>query len=205
MASQLARAKLARLASALNARNGRGLPALILMTDEARVPDPVAAARDLPKGAAIIVRHTDAARRRVMAEALMAIARARGLLVLIAGDAALARRIGAHGLHLPEIRASEAAHWKALRPTWLITVAAHSERALYAGAAARADAALLAPLFPTASHRERAAMGPARFRMLVGRGRLPVYALGGVNGANAAALNDSRACGLAAIDGLLSD
>ena len=205
MASQLARAKLARLASALNARNGGRLPGLILMTDEARVPDPAKAARDLPKGAAIIVRHSDAARRRVMAETLMAVARAREILVLIAGDAALANRIGAHGLHLPEIRASEAAHWKALRPAWLITVAAHSERALYAGAAARADAALLAPLFPTSSHRERTAIGPARFRLLAGRARLPVYALGGVNGRNAVALKDSRACGLAAIDGLLSD
>ena len=145
MASALARAKLARAARALNLRSG--LPPVILMTDETRLRDPAAAARSLPEGSAIILRHTGEKARAALAAALKPIALERGLLLLIAGDAALAARIGAAGLHLPETRAREARHWRALRPSWLITVAAHSERALLVAAGSGADAALLAPHF----------------------------------------------------------
>src|SRR5258708_26417734 len=90
MPSAVERAKLARAALALNASSG--LPSLILMTDEKRLRDPVAAARALPKGAAIILRHTAPDTRRLLAEALRRVAREYGLLLLIAGDAALAAR-----------------------------------------------------------------------------------------------------------------
>src|SRR5437868_10419813 len=127
MPSAVERAKLARAALAPNARSA--LPSLILMTDEKRLRDPAAAARALPRGAAIILRHTMPDTRRLLAQALIRIARERGLLLLIAGDAFLAAHIGADGLHLPETRVSEAMHWKAVHPSWLITAAAHSERA----------------------------------------------------------------------------
>src|SRR5262249_23606904 len=154
------------------------LPALILMTDQARVPDPVAAAHALPRGSAVILRHTDARARASLALALIKIARARGLILLIAADAQLAADIGAHGLHLPEARATDAAHWRALKPSWLITAAAHSARALTAARIAGADAALLAPVFPTSSHPDRESLGVLRTRLVAARAGLPVYALG---------------------------
>ena len=203
MPSAVERAKLARAALALNA--GSGLPSLILMTDEKRLRDPVAAARLLPKGAAIILRHTAPNTRRKLAEALCRIARERGLLLLIAGDGALAARIGADGLHLPETRASEARHWRCVHPSWLITAAAHSEFALGCAARAGADAALLAPAFPTLSHRGRASLGVARLRLMAARATLPVYALGGVNAQTVQRLAGARLAGIAAIDGLLAD
>ena len=202
MPSAVERAKLARVALALNA--GSGLPSLILMTDERRLRDPVAAARVLPKGAAIILRHTQPEARAVLAEALRRIADERGLLLLIAGDAALAARIGADGLHLPETRASEAKHWKAAHASWLITAAAHSEYALGCAARAGADAALLAPAFPTLSHRDRTPLGVARLRLMAARAVLPVYALGGVTAQTAQRLAGARLAGIAAIDGLQS-
>src|SRR6266704_5123402 len=67
MPSAVERAKLARAALALNANSP--LPSLILMTDERRLRDPVAAARLLPKGAAIILRHTVAETRRALGQA----------------------------------------------------------------------------------------------------------------------------------------
>jgi len=211
MASAVARAKLARAALALNARrrqagNTKGrlerLPPLILMTDEKRLSDPLAAARTLPRGAAIILRHTDANARAALAQALRGIARERGLVLLIAGDAGLAARFGAGGLHLPEARAREAAHWKALRPSWLITVAAHSAPALRCAGASYADAALLAPAFPTLSHAGRAALGVARFRLMAARAPLAVYALGGVNAQTVRRLAGARLAGIAAIEGV---
>jgi thiamine-phosphate pyrophosphorylase len=206
MASSLNREKLARAARALNARSGRAaLPALILMTDEKRVPDPVAAANSLPRGSAIILRHTNPKARAALGRTLCEVARARALFLLVAGDAQLAADIGAHGLHLPEAHAREAAHWRVLRPSWLITAAAHSLRGLMTARIAGADAALLAPVFPTSSHPDRAALGVLRTSLMATRAGLPVYALGGVNAESIARLKDSGFIGIAAIDGLLPD
>lgn len=204
MASALDREKLARAARALNAAYTR-LPALILMTDQARVPDPVAAARVLPHGSAVILRHTDTKTRRGLGRALRDIARARGLVLLIAGDAPLAAEVGAHGLHLPEARAREAAHWRALKPSWMITAAAHSARALTAARIAGADAVLLAPVFATSSHPEREPIGPVRARLIAARAGLPVYALGGVNARSITRLAQASFAGIAAIEALLPD
>ena len=206
MASALNREKLARAARALNARDGNdALPALILMTDENRVPHPVAAAKSLPRGSAIILRHTEAKARAALGHALAAVARSRGLLLLIAGDARLANEIGAQGLHLPEARAREAAHWRALRPSWLITAAAHSLRGLMTARIAGVDAALLAPVFATSSHPDRAPLGVVRTALMAARAGLPVYALGGVNAQTIARLKDANLAGVAAIEGLLPD
>src|SRR5262245_27468267 len=167
MASALDRERLARAARALNAQAGATeLPALILMTDQERMADPVASARLLPRGSAVIVRHTDGRARASLARALANVVRECGLRLLIAGDPQLAVEIGAEGLHLPEARAREAAHWRALRPSWLITAAAHSSRGLLTARVSGADAAVLAPVFPTASHPSRPALGPTRARMM---------------------------------------
>jgi len=203
MASEVARAKLARAARALNV--WPGLPALIFMTDQRRLPDPASVARSLPKGTAIILRHIDDKARASLAETLHPIVRERALLLLIAGDAALAARIGADGLQLPEARLREAAHWKALWPAWLVTAAAHSARALAAAKRAGADAALLAPAFPTLSHWERPSLGVSRFRLMARQMQLPIYALGGVNAQTVQRLAAARLAGIAAIEGLIPD
>lgn len=206
MASALDREKLARAARALNAAcPWRGLPALILMTDQVRAPDPIGAARALPCGSAIILRHTDAKARAALARALIEMARNRGLMLLVAGDAPLAAEIGAHGLHLPEARAREAAHWRALKPAWIITAAAHSARAVATARIVGADAALLAPVFATSSHPDRAPLGLLRARLIAARAGLPVYALGGVNAETVARLARSNFAGIAAIEALLPD
>jgi len=203
MASELARAKLARAARALNA--DLPLPYLILMTDENRLPDPKTAARALPKGSAVILRHRQARERCLLAQSLRPIISERALLLLISEDAELAKRIGADGLHLPEARAREAAHWKAIRPAWLITAAAHSPRALLFAAICGADAALLAPAFLTRSHVERASLGLPRLRLMAQRAPLPVYALGGVDDQTVRRLAGSALAGIAAIAGLIPD
>jgi thiamine-phosphate pyrophosphorylase len=201
MASVLARAKLARAARLLNARHAH-LPPLILMTDQTRTGDPFAAARALPKGAAIILRHTDDGERAALAQSLRGIARRRGLRLLIAGDAPLAARLACDGLHLSEARSSEAAHWKALHPDWLITAAAHSLSGVGRAARARCDAVLFGAVFATQSHVGRASFGVSRFRILAQSMRVPVYALGGVNAGNVQRLTGARLAGIAAIDAL---
>lgn len=179
--------KLARAAARLNA----GLLALI--TDDDRLSDPVEAARALPKGSLVIVRSRDVKRRRKLGEALRA--QTHGLILLAADDPELAGIL--HGLHLPEVRARDAAHWRALRPHWVITVAAHSPRGLHAP---YADAAFLSPIFATKSHPKARPLTPACARLIARNALLPVLALGGVTARNATLL--SGFSGIAAIDAL---
>jgi thiamine-phosphate pyrophosphorylase len=179
--------KLARQAVRLNA----GL--LVLMTDDERLADPVAAACRLPKGSMVILRARDARRRRVLAEALRT--QTSGLILLASDDPVLADRL--HGLHLPEKRAREAAHWRALRPHWLITVAAHSGRSLRI---AHADAVLLSPVFPTKSHPKTHPLTAVRARLLARDALIPVLALGGISARNVSLLRGFA--GFAAIGAL---
>ncbi len=171
------------------------------MTDE-RLADPLAAARALPRGSMVVARAYDAANLERLGGALLKIARRRGLAVLIAGDAVLAARLGADGIHLPEARAGEAAHWRALFPTMLITASAHSRRAVLRARSLPIDAIFLSPVFATRSHPERTALTPVRASLIARHGHLPVYALGGIQSHNAARLAPGAFSGIAAVDAL---
>ncbi len=196
-------ANLAKLSLRLN--RGAGyfgrLPGVILLTDATRLADPVPAAAALPKGGAIILRHYGVPGREALGRELMALCRRRGLSLLIAGDWRLAWKVGAHGVHLPE--------WQTARPPalprkpgWLITAAAHAQPALLRAARLGAHAALLSPVFATASHPGARTLGPTRLARLIRQAGLPVYGLGGITAANAARLGASGAAGIAAISGL---
>ncbi|HEX3674579.1 MAG TPA: thiamine phosphate synthase [Rhizomicrobium sp.] len=191
-ADKLARAQLARAAM----RFGH----LVLVTDDARPP--LAAASALPRGSWVILRSRDAAQRAQLASELRKIARARGLALLIANDGALAAKIGADGIHLSELHARDAAHWRARHPRWLITAAAHSLRAC--ARARDADAVLLSPVFATGSHPGGATLGAIRARLIALASPVPVYALGGIGAHNVGNLSGARLSGIAAISALQS-
>jgi len=142
---------------------------------------------------------------------LRRIARQRGVLFLVAGDPQLAAAVGADGLHLPEGVArhgvlAPALLWRATgtgNGRWL-SVACHGVRALGRARALGADAALLSPVFVTASHpgaRGLGAVSFARMAQMARRAGLPVVALGGVTTATALRLPPGSAAGLAGISG----
>ncbi|MGE4063896.1 MAG: thiamine phosphate synthase [Rhodospirillaceae bacterium] len=165
--------------------------------------DVAAAVRSLPRGTGIIFRHYGAPNRVALAHDLAKLSRARGLIFLIARDWRLAARVRADGIHLPEFAAargpaSGARLWRKQRRAWL-TVAAHTSAGLARARAVAADAALLAPVFPTRSHPERKALGLVRAAALVRRAGLPVLALGG---ATPEKLTQLRAAGFAGIAGI---
>jgi thiamine-phosphate pyrophosphorylase len=193
------RLRLARAAAALNRRGSSCLPSLVLMTDDERLPDPLAAARALPRGSMVVVRARQSAHRAKLARALQPIARARRLTLLIANDPALADQMCAAGAHFSETNAREAACWRARRPNWLITVAAHSLQACAAARRAHADAVLFGPVFATASHPKGKYFGMARARTIARTAPLPTYALGGIAPGSAGRLAESPFIGLAAI------
>lgn len=191
MSDNATRRGVARAADRLSAAACSPLPALILMTDDVRLAEPLAAAQALPKGSAVIVRTRDPVKRRELAFALRKIARARRLFLLIAGDTALAQAAGADGVHLPEARIGEAAALRA-RFGGLITASAHSLAALHK--AQWVDALILSAVFPTGSHPGRPALGTARANLMALAVPVPVYALGGISARTAGLL-----CGFAGI------
>lgn len=195
-------ATLAKLARRLNSRSR--LPPLILVTDAARLPDPLAVAARLPAGCAVLLRHYEDAGRLALGRRLARLCRARRLPLLVAGDVGLAAALRADGVHLPEGLArsgAAAARLWARRRGGLLTAAAHSRAALRRAGTLGADAALLSPVFPTASHPGAPTLGPRRFARLARGARLPVYALGGVTAARLAALRHSGAAGIATVGG----
>ncbi len=195
---------LARAALRLNARNGYAgrLPALVLMTDDERVADPLAAARTLPRGSVVMLRARDGSRRARLAVSLATLARQHDLILLIAGDPDLAARCGADGVHFPEARIGEAAHWRARRGIWFITCAAHSLAACARVRFASADAVFLAPVFSTGSHPGRAGLGHLRARAIARASTVAVYALGGIDAQSARRLEGGRFAGIAAVGAL---
>lgn len=186
------------------ARAGRGaLPRLYLFSDPQRLPDPRAAAARLPPGAAVVARGLPPA----LLVSLARLARQRRLVLLVAGDgrAALRHARGLRaGLHLPDRRGSAglvpfllARRARGL----LLTVAAHGRAGLARGRRLGADAVILSPVFPTASHPGAPALGPWRWAALARRAGRGAVALGGVRGANAGRLPRWTA-GFAAIGAL---
>ena len=193
---------LAEAAASLKLAARSALPALVLMTDEARLADPLPATRALPAGSAVILRHYGVPERAALARCLATIARRRGLVLLVGEDPVLARRVGAAGVHLPEraIRRAGSVRWQR---EWLVTAAVHSPAALRTAAACGADAALLSPVFATASHPDVRALGLQRFAALAQASPIPVYALGGIDRARAGLLLRSGAVGIAGIGALV--
>ena len=198
MADLAARAR--RLAPPM--RRGRRLPALWLVSDLVRLPDPLAAAARLPRGAGVLARDLAAP----VLLRLAALARRRGLVLLVAGDgrAALAAR---SGLHLPDRRRTRNVlpfllARRAGAPRAVLTIAAHGGATSAARARRlRPDLAFLSPIFATRRHPGAAALGPLRWLAAARRLPVPAAALGGVAPGTAGRV-PRRAAGIAAIDGL---
>jgi thiamine-phosphate pyrophosphorylase len=178
----------------------RGLPPVWFMTDPVRTPDPAHIAARLPRGWGVIFRPFGAEDRLSIGRGIAAACRQRGVILLVAGDPALARQLGAQGLHWPErMLTSRAA-------TGLATASAHSRRALVAASRRRVEAAIVSSVFTSRSASADRAMGALKFRLLVRSATLPVYALGGVGPANAARVfsaGGKRAAGFAAIEAIV--
>lgn len=188
---------LARQARRLNRAAGApALPALYFFTDPARTPDPVAMGRRLPAGAAVVYRHFGAPDRHGVARALARLCKQRGLKLLVAADPALARRVGADGVHWPEAQA------RRRQGGGLQTMAAHSPEALARAAELGMDAAVLSPVLASRSPSSRAPLGLFRAARWARAAKLPVIALGGVNSQNAHQFARRGFSGLACVDGL---
>ncbi|HEX8483736.1 MAG TPA: thiamine phosphate synthase [Allosphingosinicella sp.] len=144
------------------------LPRLWLMTDERQGESLWEALERLPKGSGVVFRHYSLApaERRKLFERVRKVARRRRLLLLAGGKGV--RADGVHGGRRGGFSAS-----------------AHGLRELKSAERRGASLVFLSPAFPTRSHPGGAALGPVRFGLIARQARVPVIALGGVDGRTA--------------------
>lgn len=145
------------------------LPRLWLMTDERQGDGLWEALERLPRGSGVVFRHYSLARdeRRRLFEQVRRVARRRRLLLLTGGRGL--RGDGVHG-----------GRGKGLR-----SASAHNLRELKAAERSGAQLIFLSPAFPTRSHPNARALGRLRFALIAHQARLPVIALGGMDGRKA--------------------
>ncbi|MBB6426245.1 thiamine phosphate synthase [Sphingopyxis sp. JAI128] len=173
-----------------------------LFSDERAKTGLLALAALLPPGSGIVLRHDRLARgaRWRLLRRLMRTARARRLVVLLAGLPAEARRGGAHGVHLRHQHAARAK--QARRLGLFVAMPVHSARETRRAHRAGADAVFVSPLHPTRSHPGAPVLGHAAWLRLARRWGTAAVALGGMTSKRARVLSHARGCrtGWAGID-----
>ena len=100
-----------------------------------------------------------------------------GAKILVNSDAALAREIGADGVHLTaeQLRSATA------RPDFpWCGASCHSSEELRRAEALGVDFVVLGPVRATPSHPDAVPLGWERFRQIAAGAAVPVYALGGI-------------------------
>ena len=168
----------------------KSLPLLWLLSDQRNDAGLENALAALPTGSAFVFRHyhLGEAARRARFDALAAIAREHGHLVILS-RASFWGEDGVYGAleHLP-------ADYPGLR-----FASAHNADEIRAAEQARVDGVFVSPVFPTRSHPGAETLGLMGFHILAQQTRLPVIALGGMTREHAAELGWPR---WGAIDGL---
>ncbi|MCF6221604.1 MAG: thiamine phosphate synthase [Robiginitomaculum sp.] len=198
--------RLARVATRLYSRRARPcrIAPLVFMSDPKRTPDVLRVARNLPEGAALIYRHFGAGDRGAIAGELRQISFARNLQFLIGQDADLAAQIGADGVHLPERELGQGAVLRARYPAWLLTGAAHSQNAVKQCAKNGLDAAILSPIFTSASKSASQPIGTEMLADIAKATKFPIIALGGISAVTVPELDTSGAAGIAGVSMFVS-
>lgn len=174
------------------------------MTDPKRVPNPIRAARALPKGAAIIYRHYGSEDRHGIAKALRDITFAREQQFLIGHDPELAIEAGADGVHFRRDAALiEPTLWRKRCPGWIITMAGLKGEQTYLGNSLLLDGIFISSVFKSDSPSAGLPIGTEAFAQICTAAPVPVIALGGINEKTALNLLGTGAAGIAGIGGFL--
>lgn len=172
------------------------IPGIWLFTDPRLGDDEalLAAVARLPRGAGVVFRHyhRPPAERAQLAARLWALARRRGLVLLLSAPEPGWR---GHGEHRPSFQRAPLT-----RKRGLISAAAHNRRELLQAFRNGADLVFLSPLFATRSHPDTQPLGLPRFGLAAHDAPGPVIALGGMTPARARHARAVGAAGYAAID-----
>lgn len=152
-----------------------------------------------PRSIAVQARNKGASAREIaeFVRALLPICRASGAPLLVNDRADVAKAAGADGVHLPEAGLSVADARAVLGPNALVGRSCHDREGLERAARDGADFATLGPVGAVPG--KGVPLGVEGFAASIRGLAIPIYALGGVNAANAQSLRDAGAAGLAVI------
>jgi len=167
-----------------NMMGSHPLPPLVFLTDKARCANPLPVIEALPPGTAVVLRDYRAKDREKLATEIAGISRRNGLVFLVGADQALARKVGADGLHLPEWMLMGEGRTLRFDENWLITASVHNIQALRKAEALGVDAVFLSAVFETKSHPGKEGLGIYRLQKLASQTDLPFYPLGGITERN---------------------
>jgi thiamine-phosphate pyrophosphorylase len=158
---------------------------LYVLVDAALCADPVGIARAAARGGAGAIQlRAKALGVRAYHELAIRVqeaVRSEGGLFIVNDHAAVARAIGADGIHVGQDDLPCAAVRQVVGPGCALGISAHSPEQAIAAAAAGADYLGLGPMFPTATKPHEPAQGPQLLDALRGRITLPSYAIGGID------------------------
>lgn len=170
----------------------RSLPRIWLMTDERFQDALLPAIASLPRGSGVVFRQYSLIEsdRRALFRQVKRICQRRDHILLLAGEALLARRWGADGFHGRHRNLGGLIH----------SMAVHNWDELRAAKQLGADLLFISPIHPTKSHPDAATLGIDGFRKLAVRARrAKAIALGGMDAERAKELSPI-AYGWAGID-----
>ena len=136
-----------------------------------------------------------------LAERLRAATARAGALLFVNDRVDVARAVGADGVQLGAASLPVDVARTLLAPTALVGASVHELEEI---AETTADFAVFGPIFDTPSKRGYGApQGPARLREATSRTRVPVLAIGGIDGSNVEAVRAAGAYGVAVIRAIL--
>jgi thiamine-phosphate pyrophosphorylase len=162
------------------------------MTDERMGDALLPSIAALPKGSGVVFRHyhLTVSKRRDLFIQVRKIARARRLVLILAGPSRLARAWKASGTH------GRGRGWG------VQTAPVHSPSEMRTAQLNGASILFISPVFPTQSHLGETGLGRVRLGLLMAGAKKPVVALGGMNPKRANSLSALNIHGWAGIDAL---
>lgn len=170
--------KFRRIARVASTNLPNGFPPVLYCTDEDRNTDNVRIIANLHRGWGVIYRARNLELCIEEAKELSLLCKSRGVRFLLSQYPAIAREIGADGVHWPEARIKEARYWRGYFP--FVTASTHSYAGMRNSLKFPVDAVLYSSVFKSESWSSRSPIGATKYRKIVRASSVTVYALAGV-------------------------
>lgn len=182
----------------------------VFFSDQKKVQNIEESIKKLPKNSAIIIReyHLNDKERLNFAKKVIKFAKKRGIKILIGKDIALARKVGANGVHFSDFDKLPINLLKnrKFRKKFIFSYSCHSEKSLQKTYELNPDMVFISPIFQTSSHPGTKPLGLRNLAKIAFKNKnhsylpLKIYALGGISLVKLKSIRKIPISGFGAID-----